>query len=58
MFEATFSNITLEEEANKTCHGDTRCLFDIAATGRPDIGNTTVRQVEIIQKEVVFTSPS
>ena len=58
MFEATFSNITLEEEANETCRGDSRCLFDIAATGRADVGNTTARQVEIIQNEVVFTSPS
>lgn len=41
-FEPTFSSDALEQIAVSICGGDQFCLFDIAATGRTDIGLTTL----------------
>ena len=41
-FQPTFSDPGLEAQASDICGDDAFCLFDIAATGRTDIGLATV----------------
>jgi len=41
-FSPKFSNQTLEEAAMLACNNDTFCLYDIATTGRMDIGLSTL----------------
>ena len=41
-FQTTFTNSTLEAQAMAICGDDPFCLFDIAATGRTEIGASTV----------------
>ena len=41
IYHINFSNSSLEEKAKKICGDDEFCLFDIAATGRVEIGETT-----------------
>ncbi len=41
-FDAIFTDPTLEAQANMTCGTDVFCRFDIAATGRTDIGLGTL----------------
>ena len=43
VFAPVFSNPELEQEANAICGDDPFCLFDVAATGRTDIGLTTLQ---------------
>ena len=43
VFATVFSDPELEQEANDICGDDPFCLFDIAATGRTDIGLTTLQ---------------
>ena len=41
----------MEQQANALCGTDTECLFDVAATGRVDIGEAAVeigREIEEI----------
>ena len=40
-FQPTFSDPGLEAQADAICGDDVFCLFDIAATGRTDIGVST-----------------
>ena len=42
MFEPTFSSSVLEQQANAVCGDDIFCQYDIAATGRTDIGQATL----------------
>ena len=42
MFETVFSDPALEAQAMELCNGDEFCLFDIASTGRVDIGLSTL----------------
>lgn len=59
MFTPVFSNPDLENEANEICKGDSMCLFDIAVTGRPEIGMDTVQQQEEIDEIIrMVTIPS
>ena len=58
MFEATFTNTTLEEEAKKICGEDVSCLFDVAATGRLEIGMATMNAVEMVNTIENVTKPS
>lgn len=41
-FEPTFSTPLLEQQANTVCGDDIFCRYDIAATGRTDIGQATL----------------
>ena len=41
-FQPTFSDPGLEAQASAICGADVFCLFDIAATGRTDIGLSTL----------------
>ena len=38
-----FASPELEAEARDVCQNDTFCLYDIAATGRVELGMTTLR---------------
>ena len=42
LFEPTFSDAALEQQAMETCGDDTFCLYDVATTGRMDIGLSTL----------------
>ncbi len=42
VFGTVFTNPTLEAQANMICGPDVFCLFDIAATGRTDVGLGTL----------------
>ena len=57
-FETEFTDPALEEEANEICKGDQMCLFDIAATGRTEIGMDTLQQQEQIDEIMrIITTP-
>ena len=58
MFRTEFTDPALEEEANEICNGDQMCLFDIAATGRTEIGMDTLQQQEQIDEIMrIVTTP-
>ena len=57
-FNPQFNNSELEEQAKQVCQGDTECLFDIAATGRMEIGMATLEQQVIIENAREITKPS
>ena len=42
LFESTFSDAMLEQQAMETCGDDIFCLYDVATTGRMDIGLSTL----------------
>lgn len=56
VYRPVFSSTQLEQQANTLCGDDTECLFDIAATGRVEIGQVAVesgRQFEeILQLQI------
>ena len=58
LFEAVFSDSTLQEQAEEICGSDDRCLFDIATTGRIEIGIATIEQVEFIDNITDLSLPS
>lgn len=41
-FEPIFPSPALQQQANSICGNDQFCLFDIATTGRTDIGLSTL----------------
>ena len=41
-FNPTFTDPELEAQATDLCSGNTACLFDVAATGRLEIGNSAI----------------
>ena len=51
-FAPNFTDPDLEAEAMTLCDGDPACLFDVAATGRLDIGLSSLigqEEINIIQ---------
>lgn len=58
VFRQNFTDPILEAEANATCQGDNACLFDIAVTGRVEIGMSTLEQVHIIENIRLLSQPS
>ena len=44
--------------ATALCGSNAACLFDIAVTGRIDIGMSTIEQVETIEEIEVISQPS
>ena len=44
LFSLVFASPELEAEAREVCQNDTFCLYDIAATGRVELGMTTLRR--------------
>ncbi len=57
-FGASFKNATLELMAREICKGDSFCLFDIAATGRIEIGMATMQGVKMVNTIEEMTKPS
>lgn len=51
-FEVTFNNSELEQSANNVCGDDQFCLFDIATTGRTEIGLAT--RDSVLRIEEIF----
>jgi hypothetical protein len=50
-YTPTFSTPEEERQANMICGGDTECLFDVAVTGRVDIGQVVVDSGREIEEE-------
>ena len=53
----TFDNPDLEAQANEICGDSLFCLFDIAATKRPEIGMTTAVNNEEFDMVVNMSQP-
>ena len=58
VYEPVFTNITLEEKANEICGNDEFCKFDIAATGRIEIGEATHMGSQDFERLVNLFKPS
>ena len=57
MFGAVFTSLELEEKAKKLCKNDNFCLYDIAATGRVELGMTTLTGSEDFEELVELSAP-
>ena len=53
-----FANPSLEAEAIEACDNDTFCLYDIATTGRMDIGLSTLDGSRNFDEIVQLSYPS
>jgi len=56
-FKPIFSNATLEQQAMETCGDDIFCLFDVATTGRMDIGLSTLNGSKNFDELVKLSYP-
>ena len=56
-FEPVFSDPLLEDQANTICGDDSFCLYDIAATGRTDIGISTFQANLELERIINNTLP-
>lgn len=57
VFEVAFNDPGLQALADELCQGDTYCLFDIAATGDPTIGLTTLIGVQELDEMMEASLP-
>ena len=57
-FMPVFANESLEAEAREACNNDTFCLYDIATTGRMDIGLSTLDGSRDFDEIVQLSYPS
>ena len=57
LFGPVFASSELEETARKLCKNDTFCLYDIAATGRVEIGMTTLKGSEDFENLIELSAP-
>ena len=57
LYGPIFQDAALEKEARETCKNDTFCLYDIAATGRLEIGMATLRGSEQFDQLVELSAP-
>ena len=57
VFEPTFSDTALEQQAIETCGDDTFCIFDVATTGRMDIGMSTLNGSQDFEELVMLSYP-
>ena len=57
-FTPVFSNSSFEAEAIEACNNDTFCLYDIATTGRMDIGLSTLDGSRNFDEIVQLSYPS
>lgn len=57
-YEAVFTDPSLEQEAIRICGNDEFCKFDIAATGRVEIGEATFNGGQAIEQLVNLSKPS
>ena len=58
LFMPVFANESLEAEAREACNNDTFCLYDIATTGRMDIGLSTLEGSRGFDEIVQLSYPS
>ena len=58
VYEPVFTNTTLEEKANEICGNNEFCKFDIAATGRTEIGEATYKGSQGFERLVNLSKPS
>ena len=58
VYEPVFNDATLEEKANEICGNDEFCKFDIAATGRIEIGEATYNGGQDLERLVNMSKPS
>ena len=58
VFQPSFANPELESQARSLCNGDQFCLFDIAATGRMDVGMSTQIGGQILEEVIEISAPS
>ena len=58
LFKPVFANESLEDEAREACNNDTFCLYDIATTGRMDIGLSTLDGSRDFDEIVQLSYPS
>ena len=57
-YEPLFSDPSLKQKADEICGDDEFCKFDIAATGRVEIGETTNQAVQEVEKLINLSRPS
>ena len=58
VYEPVFNDADLEEKANEICGNDEFCKFDIAATGRTEIGEATYMGSQGFELLVNLSKPS
>jgi len=56
-YQTLFNDLDLVAQANELCSNDPFCLFNIAATGRDDIGLTTLQGSQEFQQLVEISLP-
>ena len=52
VYDVTFGDPTLQEMAEEMCNGNQLCLFDVASTGRLEIGQTTAQDASQIDNAI------
>ena len=57
-FNPNFMDSELENQARDVCNGDTACLFDVAATGRLEIGSSALSAREEQNINTALSVPS
>ena len=57
-FDPVFASSSLEDQARDLCNGDTACLFDVAATGRLEIGSSALSASEEQSINAALAVPS
>jgi len=50
IYQPVFSDSTLQQQATEVCGSDLECFFDMAATGRQDIGQVSVEVEQEIEE--------
>lgn len=58
LYNVTFGNSSLEELANEICKNDEFCKYDIAATGRREVGEATYKSVQDFEQLIDLSQPS
>ena len=57
VYSVVFSSAELEKEATELCGEDHQCLFDVAATGRLDIGLSTLTSGNLLDEIIQLQIP-
>ncbi len=56
-FDPVFSDPVLETQAQEVCGDDQFCLYDVATTGRLDIGQSTAMAGQAVEEMIVLPKP-
>ena len=57
IYQPVFSDTSLQQQATEVCGTDLECLFDMAATGRRDIGQVSVEVEQEIEETLELQVP-